>query len=598
MKSLLSNRLQKLLASMQLEEKIGQMTQVEKNSISPEDIKKYAIGSVLSGGGGNPEVNSPATWQAMVHAYQAEALQTRLGIPILYGSDAVHGHNNVKGATIFPHNIGLGAAQDADLVQRIASITAIETAATGVHWTFAPALSLAQDIRWGRSYEGYAQEPEAIANFAKAFITGLEQGNRRAPEAILACAKHYIADGATMWGSSKRIDRERILVDKTLENAEMSESMAMLLEKGAWMIDQGDALISEATIRSHHLPLYQAAIEAGALSVMASYSSINGAKMHGHHYWLTSVLKEELGFKGFIVTDWEGVDQLDDDYYRCVVQSINAGIDMVMVPFDYKRFIDCLSRAVVAKDVALERIDDAVARILYVKEQMGLFEYPYAAPERLADVGSAAHRAVAREAVRKTATLLKNDANLLPLKQTQSVRLMGEAADSIGHQCGGWTVSWMGEAGAVTSGTTLRQALKQRLGEAKVTYDPEARATSMAEVGVLVLAEEPYAEGMGDRHDLALSETQKTLLARARASCHKLIVILFSGRPRIITEELTSMDAFIAAWLPGSEAGEGLADVLWGDYPFTAKLHYHWPVSMTDIPLTPTAKALFPLGVQ
>jgi beta-glucosidase len=589
-----------LLERMTLREKIGQMTQVEKNSIRPGDIREHCIGSILSGGGGNPEPNTPRAWRAMVSGFIDEALEHRLGIPLLYGVDAVHGHNNVVGATIFPHNIGLGATRDRDLLRRVGRATALEVAATSVRWDFAPAVSIPHDIRWGRTFEGYGQETEVVSELAVAFIEGLHGAGLGEPTSVLPSVKHYLADGATVWGSSRRIDRNAGVEadDRTLANANVDRHFARLLEAGAWQLDQGSSEIDEQTLRRVHLPPYRAAIDSGALNVMASYSSWGGLKMHEHRYLLTDILKRELGFEGFIVTDWEAIDQIGSDFHTCVVRSINAGIDMVMVPFGYERFIETLERAVRQGDVPVSRIDDAVTRILYVKERLGLFEHPHTDPALLERVGSPEHRALAREAVRKSAVLLKNDA-VLPLpKEIGSLLVAGSGADDIGLQCGGWTISWMGGRGPTTVGTTILEGIRAVAARNTVVhYNADGYLGGRADAGVVVLSEEPYAEGMGDRADLRLTAEDRELLARVRRQCDRLVVILLSGRPLIVTDELDQWDAFVAAWLPGTEA-DGIADLLFGRYPFTGKLSFAWPRSMDQVPLAAMGEAepLFPLG--
>ncbi len=584
-----------LLEQMTLLEKVAQMTQVEKNSLTPEDVAAHGIGSVLSGGGGNPEPNNPQAWLEMVGRFQRAALQSRLKIPLLYGSDAVHGHNNLAGATIFPHNIGLGATRDPDLVRRVGRVTALETSAVGVRWDFAPAVSVPQDVRWGRSFEGYSQDTAIVSEMATAFLEGLQGDDLRDPTAVLGCIKHYVADGATTWGSSQRVDRAALEIDQTLANANVDESFLKLVSEGAWQLDQGSSDIDEATLRRVHLPPYEAAIKAGALSVMASYSSWGGLKLHAHRYLLTEVLKDELGFEGFVVTDWEGVDQISpDDFYDSVVQAVNAGIDMVMVPFRFERFMETLLGAVEKGDLSLSRIDDAVSRILYVKARMGLFGDTGTLPDPV-NVGSAEHRAVAREAVRKSLVLLKNDATL-PLTKSQTMLVAGRAADDVGYQCGGWTITWMGGPGPTTPGTTLLEGLKIAVPLAEISHRADGNFATHAEVGMVVLAEEPYAEGMGDKEDLHLRPEQIALLERVRAQCDKLVLILFSGRPLILTEQLPLCDALIAAWLPGTE-GQGVAEVLFGEYEFSGKLPFAWPESMVQIPLARLEQEpLFPLG--
>ncbi|WP_424952530.1 glycoside hydrolase family 3 protein [Deinococcus sp.] len=585
-----------LLSQMTLAEKIGQMTQPEKNSVRPGDVARLGLGSVLSGGGGNPDPNTPASWRAMVSGLIEESLSSRLKIPLIYGVDAVHGHNNVVGATIFPHNIGLGATRDPGLLRRIGRATALEVAATDVRWDFAPAVSVPQDFRWGRSYEGYSQDTELVSELAAAFILGLRGETWNTPSAVLPSVKHFVADAATTWGSSRRIDRAALSTDRTLAIARMGQSLVELLDLGAWQIDQGDAEIDEQTLRAVHLAPYRAALAAGALNVMASYSSWRGLKLHGHHYLLTEVLKGELGFQGFVVSDWEGIDQLGSDYDACVALSVNAGIDMVMVPFDYERFIGSLTRAALSGQVSPDRIDDAARRILTAKVALGLFWQPHTDPALLSLVGCPEHRLLAREAVSRSAVLLNNAGGVLPLDPAGPELLVtGQGADDLGAQCGGWTVSWMGGHGTTTVGTTLLAGLKAIAGPERVHFSADGQAERRYPVGVVVLAEEPYAEGMGDRADLHLNPDHLALIGRTRVHCERLVVVLLSGRPLIVTEHLPGWDAFVAAWLPGTE-GQGLADVLYGLQPFTGRLPCDWPATQADLPRRPEAAPLFEMG--
>ena len=426
-------RVEDLLSRMTLADKIGQMTQVEKNSILPEDIAYLGIGSLLSGGGGSPAENTPEAWAKMVDDFQAYALEGPLGIPLIYGVDAVHGHNNVKGATVFPHNVGLGAANDPALMRRIGEVTAREVAATGIHWNFAPTVAVPQDIRWGRTYEGYGEDPSLVSPLATAYLEGLQGTDLADRTTVLATPKHFVGDGGTTWGSSAT----------------------------PGSIDQGVTEVDEETLRAVHLPPYVEAIENGAQSVMVSYSSWNDTKLHADRYLVTDVLKDELGFGGFVVSDWGAVDQISDDYYEAVVTSIEAGIDMNMVPYQYRRFISVLWHAVDNGDVSMERIDDAVRRILRVKFELGLFESPYSDSSLLASVGSDDHRAVAREAVAKSAVLLKNDGGILPIGGgVTTIFVGGQAADDIGIQSGGWTIEWQGREGAITPGTTILEGIE------------------------------------------------------------------------------------------------------------------------------------------
>lgn len=582
-------RVTALLEQMTLAEKVGQMAQIEKNSITPEAVRDLAIGSVLSGGGGNPAPNTPRDWAHMTRAFQKAALQSRLGIPILYGSDAVHGHNNVHGATIFPHNVGLGATGDADLVRRIAAVTAREALATNVHWAFAPAVSVPRDIRWGRTYEGFSEDTNLVSRLGAAVVVGLQNGDPAitgAARPVLASVKHFLGDGGTTWGTTRTYD--------WIPGWWQSE------DSQRWQIDQGDTRLEEAVLRAVHLPPYVAAIAAGARNIMVSYSSWNGLQMHRHRYLLTDVLKGELGFDGFLVGDWLATRQLDADFVTGAVDAINAGLDMAMVPFLSTEFIDGVVRAVVDDRIPESRIDDAVRRILRVKLELGLFERPFGEEALLADVGSPAHREVAREAVRKSLVLLRNERSALPLTRGVTRLLVaGAAADDIGLQCGGWTIEWQGKTGDITPGTTLLAALRQTLGsETAVQFSADGvfAPDEQAETAFVVLSEPPYAEGEGDRKDLSLTAEDVALVNRVRSHCDRLVVVLYSGRPLLINAVLDTADAIVAAWLPGSE-GQGIADVLVGNYPFTGKLSYSWPHGMDQVANGGrTGDPLFPLG--
>jgi beta-glucosidase len=558
------SRVADLLARMTLEEKIGQMTLVEKGSITPESVTRFAIGAVLSGGGGYPNPNTAEAWANMVDGYQRAALSTRLSIPLIYGVDAVHGHNNLYGATIFPHNVGLGAADNPDLTRQIGEITAREMIATGIYWNYSPVMAVPQDIRWGRTYEGFGEDTALVDRLANALMIGL-QGNLGDPLRVLATPKHFIGDGGTTWGTSQQGN-----------------------------IDRGDTRVDEATLRARDLPPYLTALENGAMSIMVSFSSWNGEPLHGHRYLLTDVLKGELGFAGFIVSDWGGIDLITNDYYEAVVMSINAGVDMNMVPQNYPLFIETLTAAVESGDVSPERIDDAVRRILRVKFMTGLFERPFSDPQLLATVGSEAHREVARQAVRESLVLLRNENQTLPIAKDPGVIFVaGQAADNIGLQSGGWTIEWRGGLGAITPGTTILDGIRAAVSpETTVHYNVIGRFNSVtdannepvtADVGIVVIAEPPYAEWFGDSAFLDLDPAETTVIDRVRARSERLIVILLSGRPVIITDMLLTSDAFVAAWLPGTE-GDGITDVLFGDHPFTGRLPYTWPRTIAQIP--------------
>lgn len=553
-------RVEDLLPRMSLGEKIGQMTLVEKNSMASSGVSALFIGGVLSGGGGYPSVNTPAYWAKMVNRFQRYALETRLGIPIIYGVDAVHGHNNVRGTVIFPHNIGLGAANDEDLMRRIGRVTALEMVATGIHWNYAPVVAVPQDIRWGRTYEGYGENTDLVSRLSVAYLQGLQGDDLSSPDSVAATLKHYVGDGGTGWGTSTTSD---------------------------YKLDQGVTQGDETVLRAIHLPPYIRGVDAGAVSVMVSFSSWGGIKMHAQKYLITDVLKGELGFKGFVVSDWGGVDQVSAKYYDAVVASVNAGVDMNMVPYNYTRFISTLTLAVEKGDVTMERIDDAVRRILRAKFEMGLFEHPYANEDGLAAVGSDEHRAVAREAVAKSAVLLKNDNSALPLSRSEPLLYVaGLGANDIGMQLGGWSIEWQGKLGDATTGTTILKAITSTVSSAtQVVYSVDGNFPGTAKAGacIAVVGEQPYAEGVGDRADLSLSAEDIGLTERMRPRCDKLIVLLISGRPMIVTDQLPQWDAFVALWLPGTE-GEGVADVLFGDRPFTGKLSYTWPRSMDQLP--------------
>ncbi len=571
----IETRVEDLLRRMNLDEKIGQMTQVEKNNIKAGDIFKYSIGSILSGGGSSPSENTPQAWYAMVAGFQKEALSTRLKIPIIYGVDAVHGHGNLRNATIFPHNIGLGAANDPVLVEKIGRATAEEMLGTGIPWNFAPCIAVVQDIRWGRTYEGYSESTEIVTSLGTAYIKGLQgltDADQPAPGQsifVLASAKHFLGDGATIWGSSR------------INN---------------WILDQGNMQVPEEVVRRLYLPPYQSAVDAGALNVMASFSSWRGTKMHANQYLLTKVLKDELGFNGFIVSDFKGMDQIyPEDYYASIVTSVNAGVDMNMVPYDYVTFIKTMKDAVNNGDITEERVDEAVRRILRAKFALGLFEHPMPDQQYQSTIRSREHLDLARQAVRESLVLLKNENEVLPLSKDMPVIFVaGEGANDIGLQSGGWTLQWQGQPGNDDEGTTIYSGIKavagpdtqvefSRDGDFSEFRDPDGKPL-VADAGIVVIAEQPYAEGVGDKADLSLSPEETQLISQVSKQSKKAVVILLSGRPRVITEQLPLAAAWVAAWLPGTEGG-GIADVLFGDYPFTGKLPYSWPRSNDQLPI-------------
>jgi beta-glucosidase len=561
-----------LLGQMTQDEKIGQMVQADSLAVSsPADVQKYFLGSILSGGSSDPAAgNSPQAWLDLVTGFENQALKTRLKIPLLYGIDAVHGHNNIDGAVIFPHHVGLGATRDPQLVARAERVTAEEVAGTGIRWAFAPCVAVARDEHWGRTYESYGEDPGLVSDLGVAAVRGI-QGDRLSadPVSVLACAKHFLGDGGTSGGK-----------------------------------DQGNTVCDEATLRQLYLPPYRAAIQAGVGSIMVSYSSWNGQKMHGNKYLLTDVLKGELGFQGFLVSDWAAIDQISPDFKQDVQQSVNAGLDMIMIPYgpghpnNFVEFIQDLKELVAAGKVPQSRIDDAVSRILRVKFAMGLFDCAATDPHLTAAIGSPAHRAVARECVRESLVLLKNDQHLLPLsKQIKHLAVVGGAADDLGVQCGGWTIDWQGRKGAVThGGTTVLAAIRQAVStETQVRYSADASAVGDADVIVAVVGEMPYAEMKGDRANLNLSKADAALIAKAKATGKPVVTILYSGRPLVLNSALGNSDALVAAWLPGTE-GQGVADDLFGDAKFTGKLPRTWPASNDHVRSGDPAAPAFAYG--
>jgi beta-glucosidase len=555
-----------LLARMTLAEKIGQMTQPDHYALRdhPGDVRELFLGSVLNGGDSLPAPNHPAAWADMYERYQELALGTRLGIPLIYGVDAVHGHNDLRGAVIFPHNIGLGATRDPALVEQAARITAREVAATGIDWTFSPCLAVPRDERWGRTYEGFGETPELAQQLGAAAVRGYQGPDLGAPTAVLACAKHFVGDGGTTGGK-----------------------------------DQGDTAASDEELRRLHLPGYLAAIRAGVGSVMISFNSIRGNPMHGSRALVTGLLKGELGFTGFTVSDWNGIDKIPGDYRTKVETAVNAGVDMFMEPQRYRDFVQTLTALVSEGRVPLARIDDAVRRILRQKAALKLWEHPFVDRTLAPEIGSAEHRAVARQAVAESLVVLKNDHRALPIaRSTARIHVAGSRADDLGAQCGGWAVGWQGKRGPTTVGTTILAGIQQAVPGARVTFSADGSGAAGAQVVVAVVGEDPYAEGKGDRQDLALSEEDRALVARLRQDGRPLVVVLLSGRPMILGTMLEQADALVAAWLPGTE-GAGIADVLFGDEPARGKLPHSWPRSMAQIPINvgdARYDPLFPYG--
>ncbi|MGW0337734.1 glycoside hydrolase family 3 protein [Streptomyces sp. NPDC003011] len=562
-------RVADLLSRMSLAEKAGQMTQAERGAVTaPGDIAAYGLGSLLSGGGSTPTPNTPEGWARMIDAFQLRARATRFQIPLIYGVDAVHGHNNLVGATITPHNIGIGAARDPRLAHRTGAVTAAEVRATGVPWDFAPCLCVARDERWGRTYESFGEDP-ALVEQMETVIQGLQGDpdgtDLKDDDKVLATAKHFVGDGGTEFGSSTT---------------------------GTYTIDQGVTKVTRQELEAVHLAPYQSAVDRGVGTVMPSYSSLDLAgdgrgpvKMHARADMINGVLKDRMGFDGFVISDWAAIDQLPGDHASDVRTSVNAGLDMIMVPYAYRDFHATLVDEAGAGRVSERRIDDAVARILTQKFRLGLFEKPYADTSGASAIGSAGHRAVARQAAAASQVLLKNSAGLLPLRKSQKVYVAGSNADDIGSQSGGWTVTWQGSAGDITPGTTILEGMRKAGGD--VTYSKDASApTGGHDVGVVVVGETPYAEGAGDvgnGHDLELSAADRAAVDRVCAAM-RCAVLIVSGRPQLVGDRLGAIDALVASWLPGTE-GDGVADVLYGRRAFTGQLPVTWPKSVAQLPI-------------
>ena len=593
-------RVQDLLKRMALEEKVGQMTQAERAAATTDSslVTTLRLGSVLSGGGSVPTPNTPAAWADMVDGFQSQALKTRLQIPLLYGVDSVHGHGNLLGATVFPHNVGLGSTWDPKLIARVEHVVAEETRATGPQWAFAPCICVARDERWGRTYESFSEDPGLVTRLTAGIdgFQGKSTGDLKKADRVLATAKHYAGDGDTQYGSAV----------------------------GGYKIDQGVTVTNRSDFARIDLAPYLAAVQRhDAGTVMPSFSSVdwtedgigNPIKMHANRELITDVLKGQLGFDGFVISDWEGIHQIPGDWATQVRTGVNAGIDMFMEPFSSPAFETTLLAEVRAGRVSQARIDDAVRRILTKKFELGLFEKPYTDRTHLAEVGSPQHRALAREAVARSQVLLKNSSGLLPLKKDAKVYVAGRNADDIGNQAGGWTLSWQGASGRHRiPGNTILDGIRQVAPRAQVTYSKDGSApTAGSDVGIAVIGETPYSEGFGDvggplwaydpedarvprePKSLDLQPMDKAVVDKVCAAIAKCVVLVVSGRPQVIPPtELGRIDALVASWLPGSQ-GEGVADVLFGDRPFSGKLSHTWPRTAGQEPINIGDAAYAPL---
>lgn len=587
----LEKRITDLMAGMTVEEKVGQLVQGDIASITPDDVRRYRLGSILAGGNSDPGGRydaSPAEWLALADAFYDASMDTSQGgkaIPLLFGIDAVHGQSNIIGATLFPHNIGLGAARNPELLRRIGEITALETRVTGMEWTFAPTVAVPQDDRWGRTYEGYSESPTVVASYAGAMVEGL-QGRIGSPDFldgrhVIASVKHFLGDGGTTGGK-----------------------------------DQGDTRISEAELVRIHAAGYPPAIAAGAQTAMASFNSVNGEKMHGHRHYLTDVLKGRMNFGGFVVGDWNGHGQIKGCTTTDCPATINAGLDMAMASDSWKGFYETTLAAVNDGRITPERLDDAVRRILRVKFRLGLFEAgrpsTRAVGGQFALIGAPEHRAVARQAVRESLVLLKNQNGILPLSPKQRILVAGDGADDVGKQAGGWTLNWQGTGttrkdfpNADTIFEGIAQQARAAGGEATLAID--GRYTTKPDVAVVVFGEDPYAEFQGDLPTLAYKpgdETDLGLIRRLKGDGIPVVAVFLSGRPLWVNREINAADAFVAAWLPGSEGG-GVADVLLRgpdgrmQHDFKGRLSFSWPRTATQYANNVGQKdyaPLFPFG--
>ncbi|HEL7628306.1 TPA: exo 1,3/1,4-beta-D-glucan glucohydrolase [Stenotrophomonas maltophilia] len=587
----LEKRITDLMAGMTVEEKVGQLVQGDIASITPDDVRRYRLGSILAGGNSDPGGRydaSPAEWLALADAFYDASMDTSQGgkaIPLLFGIDAVHGQSNIIGATLFPHNIGLGAARNPELLRRIGEITALETRVTGMEWTFAPTVAVPQDDRWGRTYEGYSESPTVVASYAGAMVEGL-QGRIGSPDFldgrhVIASVKHFLGDGGTTGGK-----------------------------------DQGDTRISEAELVRIHAAGYPPSIAAGAQTAMASFNSVNGEKMHGHRHYLTDVLKGRMNFGGFVVGDWNGHGQIKGCTTTDCPATINAGLDMAMASDSWKGFYETTLAAVKDGRITAERLDDAVRRILRVKFRLGLFEAgrpsTRAVGGQFALIGAPEHRAVARQAVRESLVLLKNQNGILPLSPKQRILVAGDGADDVGKQAGGWTLNWQGTGttrkdfpNADTIFEGIAQQARAAGGEATLAID--GRYTTKPDVAVVVFGEDPYAEFQGDLPTLAYKpgdETDLGLIRRLKEDGIPVVAVFLSGRPLWVNREINAADAFVAAWLPGSEGG-GVADVLLRgpdgrmQHDFKGRLSFSWPRTATQYANNVGQKdyaPLFPFG--
>ena len=571
--SQISKKVDDLISKMTLDEKVGQMTQIDQRFLDTiTDLSTYSIGSLLSGGGSHPIVNEPQAWLDMYNKYQSETLKNRLGIPLIYGIDAVHGHNNVYGATIFPQNIGLGATNNPALIYEISRATSLEVAATGIDWTFSPCLSSPEDYRWGRTYEGFSSDPKIVEVLGRSAVEGYQSLITKSGKKVVACAKHFIGDGNTEFGTGMN-----------------------------GLVDRGNTILTTDQLKEKLLPKYQAAVDANVQTVMASYNSWNGVKCHGSKELLTDILKVEMGFKGFVISDWQGIDEIPGNYKSDIITSINAGVDMVMVSGQgqpYKKFMRLLKENVEEGSISMERIDDAVRRILKVKLRNGLFESPLVNNESLNVIGNEEHRQIARQAVRESVVVLKNQ-EILPIsKDVNKLVVAGRGADNLGMQCGGWTINWQGGQGDITVGTTILDGIKKSVSQGTdIIYSKDGLGldNSNGDLAIVVIGEDPYTEFFGDKDNLDLMEEDIRTINNLKDKGYKVLVLLISGRPLNVAKHIDNWDAFAALWLPGTE-GDGVSDILFGDFQSSGRLSYPWPVKTEDGANTDLDDLLYNIG--
>ena len=543
-----------IIAGMTIEDKAGQMVQGALYAIQPSDVKKYGLGSVLSGGGNSVGSGTLKEWNKFIDSLQDAALSRSVPIPVIYGIDAVHGNVLIENPIVFPHNIGLGAANDPELMGEMGAIIAQEMSAAGIHWNFGPCVACALDPRWGRTFESMSTDPEIVASLASAYTIGMQEYN------VIACAKHFMGDGGIEYGTGQQSP-----------------------------LDRGDVVMTDEEFREAFLLPYKQLVDDGVLTVMTSFTSINGVMMHENKYYLTDVLKGELGFKGFVVSDWEAHQLIEGDSYSDkVATAINAGIDMLMEPEDWKMAIGAIVDETNKGNIPMERIDDAVYRILWVKFQIGLFDNPY--PHADYEIRSAENIKVAEELVEKSCVLLKNENDILPIKNGTTVFVAGPAASNIGVQCGGWTKTWQGNVdlyGKITEGTTIIEGLSGLSESKNIKIVTDEKKLGEADVLIIVLGEKPYAEWEGDSDDmsitgnLALSGNQ-IAIDFAKSAGIPVVTVILAGRNVIITDYIDDWDAVVMAYLPGTE-GQGIANLLFGDAQFTGKLPMPWYETVEDI---------------